>query len=243
MQNNNKQRKEKWVLAASIVLSGLIINTSHAQEKARLNCDSTCIVPQTMTQPKVNIATTTKNAGQIPLSAKCGPAAGSVLPSAPSTFLCDTGSTPSSVSSSTVDGGTTYNWTCTNSTGKSVACSANQREVGVCGPDNGGSFSSNPSNLCSSGQSTGFALLGSQYKWVCQGNYGAQASCSATFYVPPPPDPGPSSGGSCLQENVQYVSFYEASTGRTCSGTTGTERCYWGNGIWATSSFNNVACY
>ena len=227
-----------------MALTALSINTSQAQTQPqdnlggfttkntqKMDCDSTCIVPGSMDKSKVNIGVTSKDVGQFKWGPKCGASAGSVLPSAPTSFLCDTGNTASPVSTTTSDGETKYSWTCTNPGGSAVQCDAVQREVAMCGSDNRQSLSANPSNLCSTGQATGFSLLGNQYKWICQGNYGAQASCSATYYVPPPPDPSPGSGGgggSCWQESVEYVSFYEASTGRTCSGSTGVEKCYWG---------------
>ena len=153
-----------------------------------MNCDSTCIGPQINTVGKVNIAKTEKNVGQFNWGPQCGASAGSVLPNAPDSFLCSTG-TPSAVSTVNNDGETLYKWTCTAANGSQTACGAERRQLGSCGASNGQYLSSNPSNLCSAGNAVGFALLGSTYQWFCQGNYGTRTSCSATYYNPPPPDP------------------------------------------------------
>ena len=234
-------RKEFLFIALYMCLASTV---NAAEQQPRLNCDSTCIAPMVMDQPKVNIATTQKDVGQFQWGPKCGASAGSVLPSAPSTFLCDNNGTPSAVTSTTADGETKYSWTCTNPGGSQIGCTAEKREVGSCGSSNGQTLSSNPSNLCSGGSALDFALLGSSYQWFCQGNYGPKTSCSATYYNPPPPDPGPGSGGSCSIISLTNVDPYvEASTGRTCSGSYGVEKCYWGNGLYVTSGFSTVRCY
>lgn len=171
-------------IAACVAFGFLILNTFAQDQK--MDCDSTCITPQPVIMNKTNTSTTTNNMGQFNWGPRCGPSAGSVLPSAPSTFLCEN-STPSAVSTTTANGETLYNWSCTAPSGSQVSCTANQREVGMCGASNGTTTSSNPSNLCSSGGGVGFSLIGSLFRWQCQGNYGAAASCSATYYSPPPP--------------------------------------------------------
>ncbi len=170
------------------LILGLLFFGEHAQSQ-RLDCDSTCLVPQNTSIDHINIAITSKNAGQFSWGPTCGASANSVLPNSPIAFLCGDGSTPGSVATSVSNGETLYTWTCTSRGGTSRTCTAEKREVGACGSSNGQTLSSNPSNLCSSGSATGMALLGSAYKWYCQGNYGSQASCSATYYKPPPPEP------------------------------------------------------
>ena len=165
-----------------IGLTALMVQTAYAQKQVSdraLNCDSTCITPdsRTNTLPKANTSTApTATAPRTP-NPSCGPAAGTALPGAPSS-LCSIG-TASAVSSSTADGETSYKWTCSNSVG-SIACMADQREAGICGSDNGKTLTSTPTDLCSAGASVGYALLGTQYTWMCKGNYGSPASCSAT---------------------------------------------------------------
>lgn len=178
-------------LLGIMTLTALSINSIQAQTQDRpktpnsdltqsMNCDSTCITPMLIEKPKVNIATTTKNAGQLPPGAKCGASAGSVVPTIPTSFLCDAGSTPSMVTTTMANGETTYSWSCTNAGGSSTQCAAMQREAGVCGSDNGASLTAPPANQCSSGEGTAYSLVGSTYKWQCKGNYGTPASCSAT---------------------------------------------------------------
>ena len=133
-----------------MALTALSINTSQAQTQPqdnlggfttkntqKMDCDSTCIVPGSMDKSKVNIGVTSKDVGQFKWGPKCGASAGSVLPSAPTSFLCDTGNTASPVSTTTSDGETKYSWTCTNPGGSAVQCDAVQREVAMCGSDNG----------------------------------------------------------------------------------------------------------
>lgn len=171
---------------AGILLSFVMAGLSGNIYSQSLNCDSTCLTPQPISVNKVNIATTSQNVGQFTFGAKCGPSAGSVLPTAPSTFLCDSG-TASSVATVNTAGDISYIWSCTNSNGSQTTCTAFQREVGVCGSSNGTTISSTPTNLCSSGGSTAFTFVGSQYSWSCKGNYGTPASCSATYTPPQPP--------------------------------------------------------
>ena len=113
-----------------IGLTALMVQTAYAQKQVSdraLNCDSTCITPdsRTNTLPKANTSTApTATAPRTP-NPSCGPAAGTALPGAPSSFLCSIG-TASAVSSSTADGETSYKWTCSNSVG-SIACMADQK--------------------------------------------------------------------------------------------------------------------
>lgn len=82
-----------------MALTALSINTSQAQTQPqdnlggfttkntqKMDCDSTCIVPGSMDKSKVNIGVTSKDVGQFKWGPKCGASAGSVLPSAPTSF-------------------------------------------------------------------------------------------------------------------------------------------------------------
>lgn len=157
-------------------------NYSKAQQ---MGCDSTCFpVNPSMVDStsinKINTSSTTYNAGTLSYGSMCGSSAGSVLPSAPTTSLCSTG-TASPVTTSNVDGETIYSWTCSNSSG-TQNCSAVLREIGSCGTDNGKTLTSEPTNLCATGEATNYSLIGSLYSWNCTGNYGSPASCSANLY-------------------------------------------------------------
>lgn len=180
-----------YFLIATLLVAGSL-NTTVAKETNRgdnidrpLNCDSTCIIPDgyMLSQlpkgntVKANPITATPNYKPI-----CGPSAGSVLTSAPNNFLCSNG-TASNVSTINNDGETIYAWNCSNNLG-TQSCMAQQRAIGSCGSSHGQNLMSNPTNLCSSGQSYGFNLNNNQYTWGCAGNYGSPAYCSAT-YTPP----------------------------------------------------------
>lgn len=160
-------------------------SSSISGNQPKMDCDSTCIIPQEMRLNNTNIAKTEKNIGTFNWGPKCGPSAGSVLPNAPDSFLCETG-VASQVSTTQTDNETSYNWICKAPSGSEINCSATKREQGVCGASNGTVTSHNPSNLCSTGGAIGFILSGYQYKWYCQGNYGVKASCSATYKSPEP---------------------------------------------------------
>lgn len=178
--------------AITIVASILVIlSYANAQQiivDRPMNCDSACIVPQSSMQtpmPKANTFVAPQNMLSPTPRPQCGPSAGSILPSAPSTFLCAVG-TPSAVvtaANSSDPGDFTYQWTCSNSLG-SQFCSALPREIGACGADNGQILTGNPTNQCSSGQAYGFNFTGNQYMWGCAGNYGSPAMCSATYQPP-----------------------------------------------------------
>ncbi|MBF0328014.1 MAG: hypothetical protein HQL10_02540 [Nitrospirae bacterium] len=77
----------------------------------------------------------------------------------------------------------TYTLNLTNSTGDTGSCSAAIATSvnGTCGTDNGSSFTSTPTNLCSAGTPTSVTPNTSTYTWQCTGsNGGTTASCSAT---------------------------------------------------------------
>ncbi|PKV47892.1 hypothetical protein CLU92_5365 [Janthinobacterium sp. 61] len=174
------------IAIGTLVFLIISLNSSHAKEQtARMDCDSTCVVPSGMLDliPKAHTfpATPTVPAPK----PTCGPSGGSILPAAPSTFLCSSGN-PSVVLSTTNDGETTYKWTCSNTKG-AASCMAYKREPGVCGASNGTTISSTPDMLCASGDPSNLKLNGNQYSWFCTGNYGPKSSCTAQLYTPLPP--------------------------------------------------------
>ena len=141
-----------------------------------IGCDSTCMPSNPSmiaTQPKINTSTTTYNAGTVSWGGKCGASNGSILTSAPTSFLCDSG-----VASSVVTTSNGYTWSCKGGDGTVSQCSASQRVVGTCGSDNGGNVTY-PTNLCSAGTPSAISTSGNLYSWTCTGNYGSPAACSA----------------------------------------------------------------
>lgn len=232
------KRIEVLILTA-LICGALITNAAQAQNKdgggqstqQSMNCDSTCLIPTPMDQPHVNIARTTKNVGKFTWGPVCGASAGSVVPSAPTTFLCEDGSKPSTVSTITTDGETKYTWSCSNAEGTLASqCTAMKREAGICGSDNGKTLSSPPTNLCAGGEAMGYALMGNEYKWMCKGNYGSPASCSATKgpvceYV----DAGEQCGTPIIGwHRVEYQSIYWCGSdynGYWCEPTYGAYQC------------------
>lgn len=159
----------------------LIGNAAIAQSAATrgMSYDSTNIIPESMAPaPVINyIQATTYNApGTITSKGSCGPSANSILPSAPNSFLCATG-TPSSVSTS----GSNYYWSCTGNSSDAAniaSCQAQQRVIAVCGSDNGKTLASTPTNLCSVGTASAVSQSSSTYTWSCNANYGPMA-CGA----------------------------------------------------------------
>lgn len=206
-----KIRKIRTTLTAITAL--MLVQVAQAGEARGtdkpMNCDSTCVSADSRTTPLPKaqlIKAPTTTAAPTPRP-KCGASAGSVLPGAPSSFLCSTG-TASSVTTVNANGETSYQWTCSNSLG-TQACMADQREVGACGPDNGSLLASNPTNQCAAGEATGFNFNGSKYTWSCQGNYGSPAYCSATYDPPPPP-----SLDKTVQAFSRYPDTYEPASAR-----------------------------
>lgn len=181
--------RKKGVLQLISTAFVLFSSTSYAQHvnsDKPLNCDSTCIIPDSRTTPlpKAQTARTPTIISQGPSRAQCGSAHQSVLPGPPSSFLCAPGMA-SNVATINDDGDITYRWTCGTALGTQT-CQAKQRVTGACGLDHGRTLSSNPSNLCATGQSYGFNFTGNQYTWGCAGNYGSPAYCSATYQPPEP---------------------------------------------------------
>jgi hypothetical protein len=187
MNNTNKYRA--IVLSSCLITSAAYAaNDNSMRAEREMNCDSTCIVPNGSMNaqiPKSNTVYATPGFGAAHPKPICGSSAGSLLPSAPNSFLCSTG-TPSIVSTTTLDGETTYAWSCNNNQG-TQACMATKREIGACGTSHGLTLSTNPSNLCSSGQGFNFNFASNQYTWGCKGNYGSPAMCSAGYSPPTPP--------------------------------------------------------
>lgn len=99
-------------LAYGILLSTAILTPlAHAQYQQTdraMNCDSACFATGSMTAliPKAHTFVAPTYVASPTPKPKCGPSAGSVLPGAPNSFLCDAG-TPSAVSTTTANGETT----------------------------------------------------------------------------------------------------------------------------------------
>ncbi len=113
-----------------------------------------------------------------PSASKCGTANGTTVSTAPaSNILCAAGNTayPSSVS-----GSGPWNWTCTNTTSASVACSANPPAVAACGSANNSITSSQPTtNLCGAGNTTSSVTGSGPWNWTCTVG-GITANCQAS---------------------------------------------------------------
>ena len=116
-------------------------------------------------------------ASNISINGACGSSNGANLSSAPSTNLCNAGS------SSSVTGTGPWNWTCAGTNGGTTpACATGGVPVnGTCGSSNGANLSSAPStNLCNNGSATTVTGSG-PWAWSCTGvSGGTTASCSAT---------------------------------------------------------------
>lgn len=180
---NNKNYKRHLTLLAALTLASCVnAQTQYQRSERATDQDSTNIFPLVgpsgMTEVRTKIVTTstTYNAGQLRTAGRCGASNNSILTSAPTSLLCDSG-TPSGVT--LVNG--VYGWSCTGTNGVAAQCSAVQRVVGVCGSSNGASTSTAPSNLCSAGTATTAILSGATYNWYCAGNYGSPATCSAAL--------------------------------------------------------------
>ena len=108
--------RRKRVLQSILAAVVLFSSTSYAQHvnsDKPLNCDSTCIIPDSRTTPlpKAQIARSPTIISQGPSRAQCGSAHQSVLPGPPSSFLCAPGMA-SNVATINDDGDITYRWTC-----------------------------------------------------------------------------------------------------------------------------------
>jgi len=148
-----------------------------------MNQDSTNLIPNNIVIPITNTYTA-PTVVIPPQNGSCGASNGSIVTSAPTSFLCNIG-----VPTGVTNNGGSYSWSCSgNNYGNPsnvASCSAQQRVVGQCGSDNGQTMSSTPTNLCASGTPSGVSSSGTSYSWSCNGNYGAPASCSASQLAPP----------------------------------------------------------
>lgn len=180
-----------------------------------MNCDSTCMAARSsMATPMGKAATywaPSQNMGALSSGGQCGASSGSILTGTPSSFLCSTG-TASAVQTTSSDGETTYSWTCTNQQGSS-SCNARLREVGSCGSSNGQSVTSTPQQLCSSGGSSNFTLVGSIYTWNCTGNYGSAAKCSAALAPSDPYKSYPTTFTDVCGQACQSRAYYNYLSG------------------------------
>lgn len=173
------------VAALSITFVGSgVVQAELVQSQQRINQDSTDIgrmasIEMVTPMPKVNTSSTTYNAGTVSWGGKCGASNGSILPSSPTSFLCNSGS-----ASPVVTTGTKYTWSCKGSNGTVTSCSADQRIVGACGSDNGANVTY-PTNLCAAGTPSAVSASGNLYSWTCTGNYGPAAVCSAAVVSEP----------------------------------------------------------
>ncbi len=128
-----------------------------------------------------------------PVNGTCGAANNTQVSSAPTNYLCSSGT------ASTVSGSGPWTWSCAGTNGgTNSSCSAQtittQNPVnGVCGSANNTTLSSAPTtNLCSSGTASTVAGSG-PWTWSCAGsNGGSTGSCSAqkTATQTPPPANG-----------------------------------------------------
>lgn len=106
----------------------LSLSTAYAESTNNtMNCDSTCITPQSMTHKKINITTTTINAGTLSWKGQCGTAHGQTYTSPPSNpnnlsnYFCSSGR-----ASGVATGITTYDWTCTGPNNSVAYCVGNR---------------------------------------------------------------------------------------------------------------------
>lgn len=148
-----------------------------------MNQDSTNLIPNNIVIPITNTYTA-PTVVIPPQNGSCGASNGSIVTSAPTSFLCNIG-----IPTGVTNNGGSYSWSCSgNNYGNPsnvASCSAQQRVVGQCGSDNGKTMSSTPTNLCASGTPSSVSSNGTSYSWSCNGNYGAPASCSASQLIDP----------------------------------------------------------
>jgi len=158
-------------------------------------------------------------ASNISINGACGSSNGANLSSAPSTNLCNAGS------SSSVTGTGPWNWTCAGTNGGTTpACATGGVPVnGTCGSSNGANLSSAPStNLCNNGSATTVTGSG-PWAWNCNGlNTGSNVSC-ATGAIPV--------NGACGSSNGANLS--SAPSTNLCNN--GSATTVTGSGPWAWS--------
>lgn len=120
-----------------------------------------------------------------PVDGVCGASDGQAYPTThPPDSLCAVGSASPLLGK--------WGWVCTGTCcGGSVGCSASLCTPvnAVCGSDNGGTFSSTPTHLCTRGSPSAVAGSG-PWTWSCTGGcYGTTVNCSASYQPTPPPPP------------------------------------------------------
>ena len=138
--------------------------------------------------------------GQGTLGLACGSANGASTATSPSIELCSSGS-----ASEVVENGSSWTWTCTNSSGI-VNCSAPASINGACGSASGIAAISAPvANLCSSGTASLVSGTG-PFTWTCSGsNGGSDVSCSDQLQT----------NGACGTAN--NVAVFNAPTANLCN--------------------------
>ena len=175
-----------------VVFSAIALVVKASDEMGKDSTDLVPIDPMTMVPP-VTITTTANGTmpGTITYTPQCGPSDNSFLPSAPTSFLCNSGQ-PSVVNVLTGRRGTeTYLWSCTGNNpadpNNVVQCSAQKKVLGTCGSADGMTLSGQPtaSEMCATGSPTGYTENGTQATWSCDGTpYTIPANCSATIQPP-----------------------------------------------------------
>ena len=169
----------------------------------------------------------------------CGSANGVVTASAPSSNLCVSGTATAVASNAT-----TYTWNCNGGgspVGSNASCSAPKAttENGVCGPSNGGTYSSAPaSGLCSAGVQSGVTTNAGSYTWSCNGAgvpVGSNVSCSANRVIVV----NGACGGSANSCGSGTASGYSAGS---CGGNQTWSCVGSGGGSTASCSIANGAC-
>ena len=175
--------------------------------------------PWSWTCASVNGGSTASCAASKTANGECGSANASTSLTAPTSNLCNVGTT------SLVTGTGPWNWTCASTNGGTNAtCSASKASTaGECGSSNlTAQIVAPTTNLCSAGTATAVSGVG-PWSWNCTGlNGGPTASCSASKAVV---------AGKCGSSN--NLSLYATPTTNLCS--TGSATTVLGSGPWTWS--------
>jgi endoglucanase len=156
----------------------------------------------------------------------CGAANGQSLSGLPTSNLCAAGT------ASAVGGTGPWSWSCSGSNGGATSSCGAQAQApagnGACGPSNGQTLASAPTNLCVAG--TASVVSGSgPWSWSCGGsNGGATAQCSAARVA--------AVNGACGSSQGQH--FTSAPTGNLCSAGTATAVSGGGPWMWSCTGSN-----
>lgn len=181
----------KILIANVLIIFSINCSAQYIQSEKSMSQDSTSLVPMDYLKlvPATSQTTTTSivGAGVITNKPSCGASNNSILTAPPTSFLCDSGISSTVVMTPTTNGGENYSWTCSNTNGEVANCAATKRVVGTCGSANGGVYSASPTSLCNAGTASAVTLTGTTYNWLCSGNYGSPATCSASYTPPQPP--------------------------------------------------------